>query len=356
MSSVNAHTHLYSGLVPLGMPAPEHSPENFLQILERVWWRLDRALDEDSLAASARFYVASALLHGTTGLIDHHESPEFIEGSLDVIADACQDLGMPAVLCYGASERNGGEDEARRGLDECRRFIESNRRPLVRGVVGLHASFTVGDATMVAAGKLARELGTVVHVHLAEDGADVEHARAAGHAHPLQRLLASQALPEGSILAHGVHMSEVELAACNDAGLWLVNNPRSNEGNRVGWAGLLHLAERVALGTDGWESCMVDEVAAGQRLAAERGEGEGDGESDGEGCVFARRLERGAELLGERFGPEGAPHTEASAGQLVIAGRTLVEHGRLVSGDMDSIRARAELAAAALWQRMAEIH
>src|SRR5512143_3781295 len=130
---VNAHTHLYSGLAPLGMPKPQPPPANFLEILERVWWPLDRALDEATLRAAARYYVAEALLRRTTALVDHHESPNFIEGSLDVLADACQELGMRAVLCYGATERNGGRQEARRGLAECRRFIEANTRPLIRG-------------------------------------------------------------------------------------------------------------------------------------------------------------------------------------------------------------------------------
>ena len=127
--NVNAHTHIYSGLAPLGIPQPEPEPESFVQILERLWWLLDRALDEESLRASARLYVADALLAGTTVLIDHHESPDFIEGSLDVLADACDELGIRALLCYGATERNGGVDEAMRGLGECRRFIESNDRP-----------------------------------------------------------------------------------------------------------------------------------------------------------------------------------------------------------------------------------
>src|SRR5690606_9370766 len=111
---VNAHTHLYSGLAPLGMPSPtyETSPPPFVHILERVWWRLDRALDEASLRAGAELYVAEAVGHGCVALVDHHESPGFIEGSLDVIADACQRFGMRALLCYGATERNGGHDEA----------------------------------------------------------------------------------------------------------------------------------------------------------------------------------------------------------------------------------------------------
>ena len=134
------------------------------------------AIDEASLRAAARLYVAEALLHGTTTLVDHHESPRLIEGSLDVLADACHELGARALLCYGATERNGGRDEASRGLTECRRFIETNSRPLVRGVVGLHASFTVSDETLREAAALCRELDSVVHVHLAEDRADVEDA------------------------------------------------------------------------------------------------------------------------------------------------------------------------------------
>src|SRR5271165_2752856 len=103
--AVCAHTHLYSGLARYGMPAPEPPPQNFLQILERVWWRLDRALDTRSLAAAARDTVARALLAGVTSLVDHHESPNLIEGSLPILTEVCADLGVRALLCYGASER-----------------------------------------------------------------------------------------------------------------------------------------------------------------------------------------------------------------------------------------------------------
>ena len=120
---VNAHTHLYSGLAPFGMPASAEPPADFMAILERVWWRLDRALDAQALRFSAQWYVAEALQLGTVGLIDHHESPNLIEGALDILADVCQAAGLPAVLCYGATERNGGREEATRGLAECRRFI-----------------------------------------------------------------------------------------------------------------------------------------------------------------------------------------------------------------------------------------
>ncbi|MFZ2489975.1 MAG: amidohydrolase family protein, partial [Thermoanaerobaculia bacterium] len=162
-AAVNAHTHLYSGLAPLGMPPPLQKPESFVEILERIWWRLDRALDADSLRAAARYYVAESLLAGTSVLIDHHESPSLIEGSLDILADVCEELGIRALLCYGATERNGGRHEGLQGVQECRRFIATRRSKLVRGAVGLHASFTVSDEIVAEAAAAARDLHTVVH-------------------------------------------------------------------------------------------------------------------------------------------------------------------------------------------------
>ncbi len=179
-------------------------------------------------------YVAEALLAGTTVLVDHHESPSFIEGSLDVLAEACDELGMRAVLCYGATERNGGPDEAGGASRNAAASFDSNQRGLVRGVVGLHASFTVSDDTIRAAGRLCRDLGTVLHVHLAEDSSDVEDARRRGYPGPLERLLDLDALPPGSILAHGVHLSADQVRRAMDAGCWIVQNPRSNRHNRVG--------------------------------------------------------------------------------------------------------------------------
>ncbi|RPJ75648.1 MAG: amidohydrolase [Acidobacteria bacterium] len=269
---VNSHTHLYSGLAPLGMPAPSPPPTTFLEILERVWWRLDRALDEASLRAAARYYVAAARRAGTSVLVDHHESPNLIEGSLDVLADACAEFGMAAVLCSGATERNGGREEARRGLEECRRFIGTNRRPRIAGVVGLHASFTVSDDTIRDAGDVCRELGTVLHVHLAEAAADVEDARRRGYEGPLERLAALDALVPGSVLAHGVHLTADQASKAADAGCWLVQNPRSNRNNRVGYAGSLRGSRLVALGTDGFASNMPDEAGVLRAVAAAEGD------------------------------------------------------------------------------------
>lgn len=348
---VNAHTHLYSGLAPLGMPPASPPPENFVQILERVWWRLDRALDAASLRASARRYVAEALLAGTTTLIDHHESPRFIDGSLDVLADACDELGVRALVCYGATDRNGGRDEGRAGLAECARFLRANRRANVVGAVALHASFTVSDETVREAAALCRDLGAIMHVHVAEDGADVVDAQARGYAGPLERLLDLGALPAGSIVVHGVSLDATQVARARDAGLWLVQNPRSNEGNRVGYPPAHAVSDRVALGTDGWDADMAVEEAALMRLAAAHGD-------DLEAA--ARRRAASRALARERFGAGVDEDTvtrdaDGRVTRVVVAGRVVVDGGRLVTGDADAIAAEARDEAARLWERMARL-
>jgi cytosine/adenosine deaminase-related metal-dependent hydrolase len=325
---INAHTHLYSGLAPLGMP-PVEPPRNFVENLQRIWWRLDRALDEASLVAGARYYVAHARCAGTAALVDHHESPNCIEGVLEGLADACTEFGVAAVLCYGATERNGGTDEARRGLEECRRFILANRRPRVAGAVGLHASFTVSDDTIRRAGALCRDLGTVLHVHLAEDVADVEDARRRGYAGPLQRLLAFDAVPPGSILVHGVHLSPDEVKQASDAGCWFVQNPRSNRKNRVGYPSALAAASRVALGTDGFASNMPDETLALWECSAAAGEPRD---------AIVGRPEAGWALVQDRL-HLSRPQIEAGVASEPV--------GALV----DAIDAEARRQAARLWAR-----
>lgn len=355
---VNAHTHLYSGLAPLGMPQPDVAPENFVQILERIWWKLDRALDGEALQAAASYYVANALTYGTTTLVDHHESPEWIEGSLDVLADVCRSLGMRAVLTYGATERNFGRKEAQRGLNECRRLIHNNPAPgLVCGVTGLHASFTVSDDTIREAAAICQELGVPLHVHLAEDGADVDDARARGYAGPLERLFQLGALVPNTILAHGVHLSPDQARFAASHGCWLVSNPRSNKGNRVGYGHALHGVDRVALGTDGYPANMREEVVAGQIEATTHGYREED---------VTSRARTGQQLVAAMFGRTPGSklgqladlvvrEPNGSVSQVFVGGRWVVQHGRLATANIGRIHDTAVEQAQRLWSRMNNI-
>jgi cytosine/adenosine deaminase-related metal-dependent hydrolase len=358
---VNCHTHLYSGLSGLDMPRPNETPRTFVEILERIWWRLDRALDHQSLRAAARLYVAEALMAGTTAVVDHHESPTAIDRSLEVVADACEDLGIRAVLCYGATERNGGRDEAKQGLAECSRFIRENRRGRVAGMVGLHAGFTVSDETIRDAGQLSRQLGAPIHLHAGEDGVDTAAAQERGYPGALARLKELGALMPGSILAHGVHLSESEIRGAAGSGCWLIHNPRSNAHNGVGCARLAPAGDRVALGTDGFPADMLEEMAAWSAIAEREPASE---------KADPRRLVAGHRLIGEHFAARFAPPmagtiadlvvlepataTEARARvrHVVVDGQVVVRNGTLLTGDIDVIRGEAMVESRRLWERM----
>ena len=209
---------------------------NFSEILEQIWWRLDAALDLDMLRASARLGALEALLCGTTGIVDHHESPNAIEGSLDVIAEACAEVGVRVVCAYGVTDRHGA-DGARRGLAENERFLRAGGR----GMVGVHAAFTCTDETLAAAAGLAADLGVGVHIHVAEGPADTDAGAR------LEALAADDWL-----LVHCVLLDRPLPGT-------IAHNPRSNMNNAVGYARPAHRDNDVVLGTDGIGADMLEE-------------------------------------------------------------------------------------------------
>ncbi len=247
---VCGHHHLYSALAR-GMPAPPKTPARFLEILEQVWWRLDVALDLEMLRWSAMLGALEALECGTTAIVDHHESPSAIEGSLDVVAQACAEVGVRVVACYGVTDRHG-PDGARRGLEENERFLREGGR----GMVGVHAAFTCSDETLASAAGLAADLGVGVHVHVAEAAVDADGPGR------LARLAADDWL-----LAHGVHFPTPPPAALARA--TLVHNARSNMHNAVGYARPRAWPGRVVLGSDGIGADMLDEARVAYVRACE---------------------------------------------------------------------------------------
>ena len=220
------------------MPAPPATPRDFSEILDLIWWRLDQALDLEMIRWSAMLGALEALEHGTTAIVDHHEGPNAIEGSLDVIAEACAQVGVRVVCAYGVTDRHGA-DGAQRGLEENRRFIESGGR----GLVGIHAAFTCNDETLEAAATMARDLGVGVHVHVCEGPQDSE---APGRLRPFA--------DDSWLLAHCVHLPE-------DPGLpgTIAHNPRSNMNNGVGYARPTRFDNPVTLGSDGMGAAMLEE-------------------------------------------------------------------------------------------------
>ncbi len=243
-----------------------------------------------------------------------------------------------------------------RGLAENRRFILNNQRSLVRGVVGLHASFTVSDETIREAAGMCRDLGVAMHVHLAEDRADVEDARRRGYSGPLERLDHFGALPPGSILAHGVHLTADQVRRADDLGCWLVQNPRSNRTNAVGYPGYLRHSAHVALGTDGFVSDMRIETAALAVEIAVHGEPpEETARRAAGGVALAAQLWRGCDGRSADTIVGACEIVDDRVSRVSRDGRDLVKDGTLQTADVEVIRADARNAAASLWQRMARL-
>jgi putative selenium metabolism protein SsnA len=254
---INLHNHLYSALAR-GL-VPVETPTNFGQILDRMWWRLDRALTPRTVHLSALLGAAECIRWGCTTIFDHHASPSCLRGSLDMIADALEEARLSALLCYEVSDRNG-RDEAVAGLVENLHFIDRHRaHPRIRGTLGLHASFTLSDATLDEVAE-RRPPDCGIHVHLAEDELDSQASKLAFGAAPVDRFASRGLLDERALLIHGVHLDSERLAVLARHGAILVHCPESNFNNAVGRLDVERAAAEgclVGLGTDGMSSALL---------------------------------------------------------------------------------------------------
>ena len=377
-----AHTHFY-GAYARGMAIPGPAPRDFPQILERLWWPLDKALDRESVRASALVCLVDAIKHGTTSLIDHHASPNFIEGSLDVIGDAVDRAGLRAVLCYEVTARDGRQ-KMEAGIAENLRFIAASAaNERLRGAFGLHASLTLNDESLRACADAA-PADAGYHIHVAEHEDDQGDSLVKSGLNVVERLDRFGIMNERSIAAHCVHIEAHERNILLDRGVWVSHQPRSNMNNGVGAAdidGLLAAGIKLCLGNDGFSNNMWAEWKAAYLLhkVVNRDPRRADG------MAIARMAWQNNARLMERFFPELAigelsegaaadlifvdykPFTPLTAGNLpwhllfgfessmvtttICGGRVLMRDRQLLTLDEAAIAAEALDLAPAVWER-----
>ncbi|HNW91695.1 MAG TPA: putative aminohydrolase SsnA [bacterium] len=262
-----AHHHFYSTMAR-GMGIPGTPAANFVEVLERLWWKVDYALTMEDVKYSALIPLAECIRNGTTSIIDHHAGPSCREGSLDVIADTVKQAGLRASLCYEVSDRNvagGGVDENLRFIRRC----QKEKDPQLAALLGLHASFTVGDATLERCAAEARALGAGFHTHVAEDKSDVEHCQKTYGMGVVERFHKFGVTGEKSIFVHCIHIAEKEMEILAATKTAAVHNPESNMNNAVGAAKVLTMLKKgvlVGLGTDGMGSDMPVQMRCGYLL------------------------------------------------------------------------------------------
>src|SRR6266576_2358770 len=390
------HTHFY-GAFARGMAIPGEPPRNFPEILERLWWRLDKLLTLEDIRASAEIFMADAIRHGTTCVVDHHASPNAVEGSLDVIADTVEQSGIRACLAYEVSDRDGLTIVAD-GIRENERFIRSLRAErkrqaevgMIAASYGLHASFTLSTDTLERCASSGAELGVGFHIHVAEDILDERDSTTRYGMRVVDRLAADRILGPHSIAAHCVHVRSGEMSRLAETRTNSVHNPRSNMNNAVGRAPVEEMVRagvNVGLGNDGFSMNMMQEMKAAyllHKLALE------DPRVMPADLVLKLGFQHNARIMDAVFSPfcpdfprvgelsvgaaadlvlldylSPTPHTSANfpwhlifgmdghqVNSTMVNGRWLMRNHQLLTVDEARIHARARELSQALWNRM----
>ena len=260
---INAHTHIYSGLAR-GLAIEGNDPTNFLEVLEGMWWNIDRHLTLDGTRASAYTTVLDCIRDGVTTIFDHHASFCEIPGSLFAIKDVCQELGMRCCLCYEVSERDG-EEKTLQSIQENADFAKwckEQDNDMIRAMFGGHALFTISDKTFEKMVEANNGM-TGFHIHVAEGMNDVYDSLRNYGCRPVNRLLYNGILGEKTLLGHCIHISPAEMDIIRETGTMVVNNPESNMGNAVGCSPVLQMFRKgitVGMGTDAYTHDMLESL------------------------------------------------------------------------------------------------
>jgi len=384
--NICAHTHFY-GAFARGMAIRGPAPRDFPDILKQLWWPLDQALTEDDIRFSALVCLLDAIKHGTTTLFDHHASPNFIDGSLDLIGAAVAQAGLRSVLCYEVTDR-GGWEKAKAGIRENVRYIEKtgkDKSGLISATFGLHAPLTLSNKTLDAC-LSANPSGQGFHTHLSESKWDASKTRGDGHGTPTTWFDKHGILGPKSIAAHFVHSTKAEKRIVANSETWVTHQPRSNMNNGVGVAPIEEMLKsgiKVCLGNDGFSNNMYDEWNAAYLLHKCE---QKDPRAMNGNLVTEIGIYNNAALANAFFPVElgiikpGAaadlifvdyhPFTELTSDNLpwhilfgfragmvkttVVKGKVLMKDGKLTTLDEEKIAKRARELSAKVWRRYEE--
>lgn len=258
---INIHEHIYSAMAR-GLSINGYNPNGFLDILDGMWWTIDRHLTLEQTRQSALATYIDSIKNGVTTVFDHHASFGQIENSLFAIEDAAKELGIRTCLCYEVSDRDG-KDKAKASVMENANFIRhalADQTDMIAGMMGMHASFTISDETMeLCAANKPVEVG--YHIHVAEGIEDL-HACLRDHGKRIiDRLMDCNVLGEKTLAAHCIYVNKHEMELLRDTKTMVVHNPESNMGNACGCPPtmeIFHTGVLTGLGTDGYTHDMLE--------------------------------------------------------------------------------------------------
>ncbi len=379
---VDGHAHLWRRLAP-GLPV--ESIKTFRELQEKFWWRFARSLDEEDVYVSALTGLMDSVRTGCTSIIDHHSSPNVVEGSLDAVWRAFTEVGVRGCLSYGVSDWDGTET-ALAGVEENRRFVtqcRSTKTGMMAGLIGLDASYSVSDPTLDRAVETARDLDCGYHVHVAEDASDLADARTKYQKTPVERLTTAGVLRKGTIATHCLHLEEGDYERITGTGAVVVQCPQSNASSSAGLGDLgrwSSMGMLPAIGSDGFSPGLFEEFRASVLQQRMRGRSPSESLEVSYRAAFSGNADLATSLFGPPLGKikpgaradlvvldyvpstpltltNVADHLFGGLGRapvkaVIINGRIVYKDGVFPHLDESRIRARARQTAKGLWERM----
>ncbi len=380
---INAHHHIYSAMAR-GLSIPGNPPQNFLEILQGTWWNIDRRLTLENVFYSALTTYMDCIKNGVTSVIDHHAGYGAVAGSLSEIARAAGILSVRTCLAYEISDRDGKgrRNEALKETMEFLALVKEKDSPLLRGMVGLHASFTVSDETLALC-KKENQNKAGYHIHAAEGAYDESHCQATYGKSVVKRLAGQEILGPDTIAAHCIHISEEDMGILEATGTMVVHNPESNMGNGVGCPDTIRMLKKgitVGLGTDGYTSDMLESLKVANILQKHRRGMPDLGFSEANRMLYENNAAIASRIFGRTIGvlEAGAPadiiildyepytpmNQENIDGHIMfgingamtdtamIHGRLVMRNRKLLTVEEAEIRKESRISARRLWDRL----
>lgn len=302
---LNIHEHIYSAFAR-GLSIPGETPKSFLEILEHTWWNIDRHLLSEQVYYSAMDTYLESIENGVTFVNDHHASYAAVKGSLFEIAKAAEETGVRTCLCYEISDRDGKKKcvDAINENMEFLAYVKEKNTAMLKGMVGLHASFTLSDETLALC-KEKNVLNAGYHVHIAEGLYDEEQCENMYGMSVVERFAKKGILGADTIAGHCIHISEQDLDIIKDTHTMVVHNPESNMGNAVGAPDVIHMLDKgilVGLGTDGYTHDMTESLKVANILQKHvRGLAD-RGFSEASELLFENNAKIASKIVGEPVG------------------------------------------------------
>jgi 5-methylthioadenosine/S-adenosylhomocysteine deaminase len=259
---INGHTHvpmvLFRGIA-------EDLPLNDW-LHQRIFPAESRNVTKEFVETGTRLGILEMLRAGTTTYVDMY----YFE---DAIAEVTNQAGMRGVL--GESVLDFPVPDNKTPADAfgyTERFIRRwQGDPLITPAVAPHSIYTCSEKTLLDAALLARHYRAPILIHLAESKIELTESRAKHGATPVAYLQSIGVLGPEVVAAHCIWVDAGDIATLARSGAGCVHNPSSNMKLASGVmpvADLLAAGVPVGLGTDGAASNNTLDLFSEMDIAA----------------------------------------------------------------------------------------